>query len=129
MLFGQRIDNNECLEDRDLTNYGFAKVQAGTLDPRKLQVGDIVTVFSTSFFTQRCRNIHSAVVIQAGINQRGDPNVIIRQKPDPFECVTDLTWPEFQASYGLNKLGFGANAWRRPLGVKIRRYGGGGVVP
>ena len=95
----------ECLEDRDFANYRLLKVQAGTINPAQLQVGDIVTVHKTSVIAQGCRNAHSAMVIQSG------GSVVLRQKPNPVNCVTDFTWEEFRTFYQVGR-GNGVNAWR-----------------
>jgi hypothetical protein len=103
--------SGECLEESDFTNYGYRKVMAGTVDPTRLQPGDIIAVYRTSLISAGCRHTHSAIVIQTG------STVVIRQKITPAVCVTDLTWPEFKV-IELDKMqeggiGVKANVWRR----------------
>jgi len=84
-IFGQVPEFGECLDDQDFINYGFRKVQEGAVNPGQLRPGHIISVWKTSLFVDACRNAHSGIVIKAGPG-----GVIVRQKPNPDDCVTDF---------------------------------------
>jgi hypothetical protein len=89
------------LSDEDLQNrYGWSPIQRV---PGDLRPGDVVTVPENGGRTASVHhNFHSGIVIQSG------NNVVIRQKPNPFACVTDFTWQEFIAFYQAQRV----NGWR-----------------
>jgi hypothetical protein len=101
------LETGECLEDQQLINYGYRKVQPGRADPGNIRAGDIITVFATTLIHEACINIHSGIVIQDG------GNVVIRQKPNPDNCVTDFTLDEFLTIYDVRARKAAPNVWRQ----------------
>ena len=71
------------LSDEDLQKYGWTRIRA---DPSAMRPGDVVT--AADLGAQRTGahlNSHSGIVIQSG------KRVTVRQKPNPFACVTDCS--------------------------------------
>jgi len=91
------------LTDEDIqTRYGWMPVR-GPL-PASLRPGDVVTVPDEASSSGSVHhNVHSGIVIRSGAQ------VLIRQKPNPVNCVVDLTWNEFVTFYRAQH---GVNAWR-----------------
>jgi hypothetical protein len=85
----------------------YIKVQEGTVDPRQLRPGDIVSVWKTTLIVDACRNAHSGIVIKAGPD-----GVIVRQKPNPDDCVTDFNWDELLVAYDARSRSHVVKVWR-----------------
>lgn len=100
--------SQECLSVKDLQAAGFQLVQSGTINPAALRAGDVVTVQATGVNSVQCAYAHSAVVIQPGATTAA---VMLRQKPNPDDCIVDYSWGNFSVLYHLNQAR--AFVWRR----------------
>ncbi len=76
----------------DMQKYGWKQISPSSVRP-----GDIVT------FGPPDKYEHSAIVIRSG------DTVVLRQKPNPFACVTDLTWQEALTFFPARPV----SVWRR----------------
>jgi len=100
--------SQECLTNQDLQAAGFQLVQSGTVNPAALRAGDVVTVQATGVNSVQCGYAHSAVVIQPGT---AASSAMLRQKPNPDDCIVDYSWGNFAVLYQLNQSR--AFVWRR----------------
>jgi hypothetical protein len=80
------------LRATDMQKYGWTPV-----NPSGVRPGDIVTFGPASKYE------HSAIVIRSG-----NP-AVLRQKPNPYACVTDFTWQEALTFYSARPV----TVWRR----------------
>ncbi len=100
--------SQECVTAKDLQAAGFQLVQSGTVNPTALRAGDVVTVQASGVNSVQCGYAHSAVVIQSGASAN---SVMLRQKPNPDDCIVDYAWGNFAVLYQLNQAR--AYVWRR----------------
>lgn len=108
--------SQECLTNQDLQGGGFQLVQSGTINPAALRAGDVVTVEATGVNSVQCGYAHSAVVIQPAATANA---VMLRQKPNPDDCIVDYSWSNFAVLYQLNRTR--AFVWRRTGSSTTRR--------
>lgn len=107
--------SQECLTTRDLQAAGFQLVQSGMINPAALRAGDVVAVQASGINSVQCGYAHSAVVIQPGAAAN---SVMLRQKPNPDDCIVDYSWGNFAVLYQLNQTR--AYVWRRPASSSAR---------